>query len=369
MKVLLIEDEVDFVARLQKHATTLKEVELVTPDDVGLAVVFGSKDDMPLEEQLGLHLKEIVTKHGIDLILLDTDLSQNQRLRSQTDYRNALAEIGVPTLRYRKRPDRGREGIVAFVRKLAKDGASAIMVPYELVIGEGPEKTLFPWLIEIDKGFAAIHEAMKTHPEYVKAGEGEKAGDGPAGLLARILERSELHSDLLGYTAPNAYFFAEPSLAMDTVESAMYALSTRLGYWLVNYILAFPGPLLPPAAAAAVLNVTMDAFARDDVQKIIEPARYHGPFSGLKDGFYWRQDLSDLVMDAGGDIAERLPKGAPELERVDPSPYGQAFYCLVSGKPIAAADTAISPDWIPPGASMTRISQEEIDDLGPMLNI
>ena len=369
MKILLIEDEADFVNRLKNHAATLEGVELLVPADVKLATSFGSKNDMPLEEQLALHLKQIVTEYAIDLILLDTDLSQNCEFRSQTEYRQALAEIGIPTLRYRKRPHRGKEGIVDFVRKLAKDGASAIMVPHYLVIGVSPETTLFPWLIEIHAGFNAIHQAMKAHPEYVKVGAGQKASDGPAGLLARILERSELHSDLLGYTAPNAYFFAEPSLAIESVDAAVYALATRLGYWLVNYILAFPGPLLPPPAAAAVLNISTASFERDDIQKIVQIARYTGPFSKLNQGFYWRQDLSELVMDAGGDVAELLPKGAPALERVDPNPYGQAFYCLVTGAPIAAADVAISPDWIPPGASMTRISQDELDTLGPMLNI
>ena len=209
------------------------------------------------------------------------------------------------------------------------EGATAVKVPDELVVTNGPEDLLFPWLEQIHAGFATLQRALSDHPEYLEK------GDGPAGILARVLNRADLHADLLGYTAPNAYFFGTTMHSTVSSNEGRAAFATRLGYWLLNYILA----------------------------------RYAGPFDGLDGGFYWRQGLIDLVLDAGGDIANTLDDGAEPLERVDSNPFGQAYYCLVNNVPIAAKDAAISPDWIPPGATMSRINQDELDELGPMLNI
>jgi len=41
----------------------------------------------------------------------------------------------------------------------------------------------------------------------------------------------------------------------------------------------------------------------------------------------------------------------------------------LSREPIKAEDAAPNPDWIPSGAQLARIKQEDLDQLGPMLNI
>ena len=102
MKILLIEDEQDFVDRLKELSSNYVSIDLVTPSDMGSVFEIESDDDQTLEEQLTEHLRTIVQENHIDLILLDTDLSRNKNLRSQTEYRYSLAEIGIPTLRYRK---------------------------------------------------------------------------------------------------------------------------------------------------------------------------------------------------------------------------------------------------------------------------
>ena len=363
MKVLLIEDEPDFVDRLKRIASERDHVDLMTQADLNADFSVREDNDLALEEQLAEHLKGLVQKNDIDLILLDTDLSRNSKLRSQTEYRYALVEIGVPTLRYRKRGDRGTAEVLKFVHRLAVDGATAIKVPDELVRGNGPEDFLFPWIEQIHSGFKALEDALRNNPEYLRD------GGGPAGVLSRILNRPDVYADLVGYTAPNAYFFGTVDVSTSAAAGGRVKFATQIGYWLLNYILAFPGPILPPAAAAAVLNITRESFDREDVQRIVEPARYEGPFSGLFDGFYWRQDLIDILMQESGDITDFISDESEPLERVEGGEFGQAYYCLVNNRPIASQDASIPPDWIPAGATVSRINQEVLDQLGPMLNI
>lgn len=363
MKVLIIEDETDFVSRIVDAFASESGATLLRPEDVGLTEEFNHGGGDSIEEQLKARVLAVVQEHNIDLVLLDTDLSRDIGLRTQTEFRQAFLEIGVPVCRYRKKAKQSQAQNLTLSRRLATDGATAIMVPHHLVTGDGPEIGLVKWLRSVDAGFAKLSASLRDSPKFLDDGLG------PAGILAGILNRPGLHADLLGYTSQNSLFFGGTEGSGNSAESDIKLFSTRLGYWLVNYILAFPGPILHNASAAAYLNLTMPSFCKSEVQDAVKSTLYDGPFASLGSDHYWFENLAELVEQWGGDITCVPELAGLGLERVDSAPYGQAFYCLVNEKPIAASEAAPSPDWIPSGAQLTRIRQEDLDQLGPMLNI
>jgi len=359
VNLLIIEDEPSFI-ELIREACGKHQVNLTTPTDVELDASFGEQGE--IETQLEKRLRSIVKDRKIDLVLLDSDLSRLPGLRTQTEFRQAFQRIGVPVCRYRKKQTETALALLTFMHRLASDGASAIMVPWELAqTDEASAYSLVIWLLHISEGFKELESELEAHKAILDN------SPGPAGVLAHILGHPSLATDLLGYTAQNFYFFG-PAATSDKTEASRKKFATQLGYWLFNYILAFPGPLLNRPSAAAYLNITAAGIARDDVGKAIAAAQYNGPFGGTGP-YYWREGLDDILEGAQGDIALVEGVAGGELVRVAEGPMGLAYYCLLSREPIKAEDAASNPDWIPSGAQLSRIKQEDLDQLGPMLNI
>lgn len=355
MNLLIIEDQLDFVARVEESCAGT-DVKLLKPDDVGLLEQLA--EDKPIEEQLASRMRGISVNNAVDLVLLDTDLSRGKgKFGTQTEYRQACQEAGLPVCRYRKGHTTTKLANLEFIRRLALDSASAVLVPKARLEGDLAE-TLLPWLRKVNEGFASVRESLENKPELLA----DQLG--PAGILSAILNRPDLKADLLGYTAQNFLFFS-PVLAPD-VRVASFA--TQLGYWLHNYILAFPGPILNAGAAAAYLNLQPESFNGETVKEAVEAARYEGPFGSLE-SYYWREELGWLLESWGGDIAKAPALKNVTLKRVTESPSGVAFFCVLTQVPIREEEAAINPDWIPVGAQLTRIKQSELDELGPMLNI
>jgi hypothetical protein len=151
-------------------------------------------------------------------------------------------------------------------------------------------------------------------------------------------------------------------------ESKRYA--TQLGYWLFNYILMFPGPILTQSAAAAYLNVSPNDVSKYRVfENLLEHARYKGPFDDVEP-YYWRSKLSELAESAGGDIAGHIDLSDVVLDRIDREKGAvQAYICMLSGEAIREDQAALSPDWVPSGASEAKIKEEVLDELGPLAGI
>jgi len=365
MNLLVIEDETDFIARLRTaFAPTGSSNQLFAADEVGL-VDGNLKSGVSFEEQFLARLRDIYTSRKIDLVLLDTDLSRfHGSPISQTLCRQALQEIGVPVCRYKKSYSQTHSNRLKDLKRIAREGASAVWVPPQMVKGEDLTG-LVQWLTAINKGFSEIRSRLEQDPLVL-----EKA-HGPAASLAKILGKPRMRADLLGYTSQNLFFFAAPLNEDSENEGKPDALvqSTRLGYWLFNYILNFPGPILPVPAAAALLNLTEETLRLPAVQTFIANAKYEGPFDNVQD-FYLRDKLHDLLDECNGDVtsAKELSGVSTESLRSDP-PGTHAYYCVLSGEPISAASAANpNPDWIPPGADMARITQDLLDALDPMLS-
>ena len=92
MRVLHIEDEPDFIARVQAAGAAHDDVEVLTAERSGLLEVKASFDASgPIEEQMIKSLQALVEREHVDLVLLDTDLSRQRGLFStQTEYRQAF---------------------------------------------------------------------------------------------------------------------------------------------------------------------------------------------------------------------------------------------------------------------------------------
>jgi hypothetical protein len=360
MRVLMIEDEPKFVAAVKAVFESANDATLLMATDIGVTDDFNRDGNESIEEQLAGRLSRVATEHKIDLVLLDTDLSREAKFQTQTVYRQAFRQIGLPVCRYRKKARETLAHNFELIYRLATDGATAVSVPHEAVVDDGPETCLVNWLKAVGTGFQALRDELQRRPDLLSTTLG------PAGILARLLGRPGLHPDLLGYTAPNFFFFASDG---GKAGQDVHDYATGLGYWLVNYVLAFPGPILHKAAAAAYLNLTLESMAREDVQRLVSPAAYQGPFEALNGGHYWFDDLAKLLEGWSGDISNAPGLIAGELERVNPAPRGQAFYCMVTRKPIPETEAAASPDWIPPGANLARISRDHLEQLGPMLSI
>lgn len=364
MNLLQIEDESDFVARVRAAVEGAgSSHKLFTASDVGLLAPLDL--EISHEQQFLTRLSRIREEFSIDLVLLDTDLSRFREIPiSQTLCRQALQQMGLPACRYKKSYSQTQSNRLRDLKRVAREGASAVWVPPELV--HGNLAPLVIWLEDVDQGFKQIHQRLEADPTLLTKPLG------PAGILARVLGKASLRSDLLGYTAQNLFFFAAPSSEDDAEEATPSArvLATRLGYWLYNYILTFPGPILKAPAAAALLNLSLASFDTVEVQALVQPARYSGPFEGI-DKFFWRSELSILLEGGGGDIAALPELATQTLMRVDAAlPGAPAYYCVLSGEPVARSDAANpNPDWIPPGAELTRIRQDLLDDLDPMLSV
>lgn len=365
MNLLIIEDETDFIQLLRTFfVPSGSSNQLFTAAEVGLVdgkLIQGTS----YEEQFLDRLRHFHESKKIDLVLLDTDLSRfHGSPISQTLCRQALQEIGVPVCRYKKSYSQTHSNRLKDLKRIAREGASAVWVPPQMVKGEDLTE-LVRWLNAVNDGFAMIRERLENDPLVL-----EKA-HGPAASLAKILGKPKMRADLLGYTSQNLFFFAAPlnEDSDDQDKPSALVQSTRLGYWLFNYILTFPGPILPLPAAAALLNLKASAMRLPAVQTLIACAKYEGPFSNIQD-FYLRDKLHELLDGFNGDVTsvEQLRGISPESLSSEPAGT-HAYYCVLSGKTISEACAANpNPDWIPPGADMTRISQDLLDALDPMLS-
>jgi len=367
MRILIIEDQPDFIQRVVDAFHKVNSaVDLLTPDKTGIGEKFDESGTASLEEQMLTKMKTLHEGKPIDLVLLDTDLSRLGNGVTQSLCRQTFQEIGIPVCRYRKRMSTTNIARLQDLHRLAREGASAVWVPSEYVQPDKLESTFVPWLLAVAHGFSALQESLTAKPELLTAPLG------PAGILATVLERPSLKADLLGYTAQNFFFFGAPT-GVDGDDPAKpvnrAAQATRLGYWLINYILMFPGPILSSNAAAAYLNLTLESFELSAVQSLVKGTVYKGAFSEVGK-HYWRDDLANLLDEFDGDIATAHQLKNEKLKRIDTENVGaSAYQCLLTQESITADDAAPKPDWIPTGAQLARIKRDLYEQLGPMLSI
>ena len=364
MRLLIIEDEPAFIEKVQAALQqSAQPIELFTPRQVDLDKDF--EEGVSHEEQLLARVRGLQQQHQFDIVLLDSDLSRMGNGIAQSMCRQAFQEVGLPVCRYKKKHSNTHAKQLQDLRRTAREGASAVWVPSHLLQIDSLTAKLFPWLTAVEQGFQRLRRFLEADPTLLKKSLG------PAGILALALERPSAKADFLGYTGQNFFFFGAPSGEDedDPTVQDVAVQATQLGYWLLNYILMFPGPILSHNAAAAYLNLQTASFDTAEVQDLVKSARYSGPFHDL-DAYYWRDDLAGVLDECDGDIVKARTLQGVALARVDAAnPGSSAYLCVLTQEPIAEADAALNPDWIPAGAQVTRIQSRLYDQLGPMLSI
>ncbi|MEE1889755.1 hypothetical protein [Pseudomonas carassii] len=361
-KVLIIEDQADIIEKFKALAEAT-ELTFLSPNEVGLTnLERGAQESV--EEQLARHLKDKIAEYCIDLVLLDTDLSRERDLQTHSSYKSALRELGMPVCRYQKG---GSDSVLAQLPQLQRtirDGASAIWIPKALVSGDRLNE-LVPRLIALIKGFKIIYEALEHNSTLLESAHS------PTDVLAVVLGDPDKSYEFLGYAAQNLVYFAKPEADVEAHQiSKIQRYATQLGYWLFNYIITFPGPILKEEAAAAHLNVhPLVLGSGDALRNVMELARYKGPFEGVEK-YYWRSGLVDVLTQLNGDIGNHPALKDIELKRIDLDDLGSpAYICMLSGDPIKRDEAAMNPDWVPSGASEAKIKEDVLDELGPLAGI
>ena len=364
-RVLVIEDQPGTIELFKEAITEAgSDVVLVEPAQSGI-------EDLELGEgeayeiQLARFLKDIAEREAIDLALVDTDLSRGRHLEASSLYRVALAAVGLPVCRYQKRGSTSRLDRLPALRRSAQDGASAIWVPNHLV-GQADMDGLPQWLTAVAAGFRTLRNGLAADPQLLD----RSARLSPADVLAAVMGRPEAAADFVGYAGQNQRFFVQnySDEGFPAVDPAM-TFGTRLGYWLFNYIMMFPGPILRAREAAAFLNV--EPSQADDVHlgAVLAATAYTGPFCDVEP-LYWRPALAELVEECRGDIANHPGLAGTRLRRVDPAHVAQpAYICMLSGDAITDAEAGPTPDWVPSGASEARFKAEHLDELGPLVGM
>lgn len=359
--VLIIEDQDDIIVKFKKLAEKT-ELTFLSPEEVGLTKLQKGIQES-VEEQLARHLKDKIAEFDIDLVLLDTDLSREQDLQTHSSYKAALRELGMPVCRYQKGGSDSVFALLPQLQRTIRDGASAIWVPRALVSGNR-EHELVARLIALSNGFKSIRKALEEHAELL-----EKAHS-PTEVLAVVLGDVDRSYEFLGYAAQNLVYFAKPEADVEAHQiSKIQRYSTQLGYWLFNYIITFPGPILKQDAALAHLNIHPDASSQGALSSVIESSRYQGPFDDVEQ-YFWRSKLVDILERFDGDITSHPDLKDVELKRIDSEdPGSPAYICMLSGYPITRHEAATNPDWVPSGASEAKIKDDVLDELGPLAGI
>lgn len=158
---------------------------------------------------------------------------------------------------------------------------------------------------------------------------------------------------------------------------------TNQGYWILNELLEFPGALLNETALAAYLNVDSEQFCDNNVYKSpFDGAKYTGPFSGLEN-WWWTPRIDDISIEYKREEESKGCIGPELFERLDLPTIDEAechsdlangcdlarYYCIIKEQPVCKKHS-VSPDgWIPKGATRSRVSEEEYDQLKPWVMI
>jgi hypothetical protein len=164
-----------------------------------------------------------------------------------------------------------------------------------------------------------------------------------------------------------------------TQDEIIKRATTNQGYWILNELLEFPGALLNEVALAAYLNVNHEKFCENDEYKSpFNEASYTGPFDGLEN-WWWTPLVDDISIEQkrenepkgpiGPKLFDRL--GLPEIDEAQchselANGCGPArYYCIIKERPVCKEHSRSPDGWIPKGATQSRVSEEDYDQLKP----
>lgn len=376
LNILYVEDESEFRDELKIRLNSRLNVSSI---DVGEFITEPNKGETTLQFQRWLKAR-IGDTAKLDGVILDSDLSGYGNGMSKETLLAAFRAMGIPVCRYSKRTRGTTSELLKHFATLASEGAASILVPSEFMNGSRSDYTaehddLVTWLEAVFDGFSRIHQKYVVLSANISSGRLS-----PPSLLAQILDNPGLELDFLGYAGANLFFFGDHlTVVEDAGEGEGVELeqrqaqgngATKLGYWLYNYIISFPGPILNVAATAALLGVKSSSIDVDAFVATMAPERYDGPFSGCQPLFL-REKLEAVLIEQGVSGVELLRSRGVFAEPIyESDPTRSGVYCIATNTSIEA-DEGVGPiDFIPGGASdLCRVSRNTYQRWIPWLNL
>nr|WP_315489934.1 hypothetical protein [uncultured Rhodoferax sp.] len=373
MTILYVEDEIDFREQLIARLNSGLNISSI---DVGKFTTEPNKGETALQFQRWLQTN-IAATAKLDGVILDSDLSGYGNGISKETLLAVFRAMGIPVCRYSKRTRGTTSELLKHFATLASEGAASILVPSEFMNGGKSEYTeehddLVVWLEAVFNGFSRIH----TRYDELSPQTADTRLSPPA-LLAKILDNPSLELDFLGYGGANLFFFGDRLTELsDTEETAEHEQpaqgngATKLGYWLHNYIISFPGPILNVAAAAAFMGVKSGTLNIESFAKAMAPERYDGPFGGCQPLFL-RERLEETLIDEGVSGVQLLKARGVTAEPIyEAEPTRSGVYCIATNTSIETEDGVGPIDFIPGGASdLCRVSRKTYQRWIPWLNL
>lgn len=359
MRLLYVEDEDGFALQIKTALESGKEIS-VDSDKFILDLHVHNGGGNPIENQIAQIIMQREQSAGeYDAALVDTDLSGLKNGISQSAFRTACSMIGLPVLRYSRAVPTTSDRM-KFLTTISREGSQALQVPTP-VLTEG----LADWVVGILQSFRQIRNEIDVRRK-------NGSDTSPSEIVASMLKEPEIDLDLLGYSGANFFFFGEliDSVEVDTQQPKVRNYATQLGYWLANYVLMFPGPILNEGAAAAYLGITKNDMQNHKVCELLASALYEGPFSTINTtgNSYIRRRVDKLILDSGVEFfADLCSKNHIKL---DEEGNGKLwYYCIVNDEPILEAESVGPFDWMPRGADICRIKKSTYEKLAPWLGM
>ena len=361
MRIIYIEDETSYAESVKATLESKGRisVSLYKPDELKKDHLAHPGGGNSVEEQISKAITKLETDEGkFDAALIDTDLSGFKEAGiSQSAFRTACTMVGLPVLRY-SRGSLTTSDRMKYLTTIAREGSQALQVPL-LVLQDGLEE----WVFGVAESFNKIQAQIKYQ-------EQNKLGLSPSEILAAMLKVPDLDIDLLGYSGANFFFFGDLVDSTQDTDGQFNArnYASQLGYWIANYVLMFPGPILNVGATAAYLGITKNDVTKDEVKVLLKDASYDGPFS-TTGPYYIRRKIDQILADAKLSDFPALCS-AKHIKLDDETGENKLwYYCVVNDVPIAAEDARGPFDWIPRGADICRIKKDTYEKLAPWLNV
>lgn len=309
--------------------------------------------------------RRVLIKSGIELVVVDHDLSELEVHISESVITNACKQLAIPVCTYHRKPPNNDS------QNLKDRVNQARSFSIQIDIDEDNEyQECAKEIINIYLGFNQLKEEINTLNMEVLSG-------GPAKIISEVLGKPELESIFARYAssstlATDIIQYDDENTPEDEIPSALRErIPFVLGCWLYNYILPFPGILLNSVATSSYINLNPEQFNTYSAE--FNNAKYDGPFS-THTSYWWRYDLDQIMFEAEAEDAVDYLHQKKNLNVLpckcsvdDESDAG--YYCIVKRQPISYEHSVGHLSWIPEGADLCRINKKIYRRLAPMMGL
>jgi hypothetical protein len=350
-RILVFEDDNE---NYKKIAEPLKS--LVDEDTYSIQRFDGSiappEDTETSDKFVSLVKEKIRSPKYAALVVLDWDLTMYRNGVSRTHVQRACQELGVPLCAYHR-----DEGLYSNPDELQDYEEDIIKIDKK----EGDQAAAEAFAT-IAQGFSTIYEAL-SEPEELQ----------PKSMLYDILGAPSVAESKLDQYSLGQSGTIGIAKSAESDEDRIRRMATFFGYWVHNQLLEYPGVLLNYVSAASYLGIDPQQFRENNtIQETFSDAQYEGPFSDL--GQWWWAPLVDEVQAEHMEPGDgQLIKGEPLFERIGVEDFthvqctmghkGAGYYCIMREEPVCEDHSVQPSNWIPMGATHSRITEEDYDKL------